>query len=657
LKNAKIMEIEKERDAVSQVAIIRLRHENETMRKLKHNIYNRLIARTEGVLIFMSATKSKRPILAVIVIIIIIAAGVGVYFATQSSSAPVSSTTSISPSTSVSLPTTLTVDERAVPGSMDPGVVIDNDGLEVAQNTNLPLVFCGYNDTSCSFNRLVPVLATSWTGSSDGMTYTFILRNGVYYNNGDPFNAYVVWWNVYRDMIINQASDFVFYLYFNTTGVTPADVNSLNNAQNMPNSTLLQIMENPHNSATVLNASAVQFHLTNPFVPFMASIETAPWVFVDPYVVEQHGGVALNAPNSYMSFNGTTVGDGPYITQVYLPSEYTVLISNPNYWAQNLTSSETNYILEPAKIPRVTIYYKTDELARALDLENKQVQAAPISFDDIKKVLQACTSCTIPNIGLSGTVEFVMIDSLKPPLNNLLLRRAIIAAINVSQIQQTVYNGYAVPFVGPEPSGLPLYPSSVPTPVYDLTLAKQDLAAAGYPNGVGLPAIDFYYFTSTYHSLEAQIMKADLAQIGITLNLHEISAATLFSFEPIPGQNATAMDMATDDWTYYADFSAYEFLIDQRFGAFGNMRNDTIYNLILKSNTEINPTARAQDIAQIAGDTQQQASEIWMGQDVNTYDTGAGMGPTFFNNCVAGLWYNTDFNGIDFNSVYYACAP
>jgi ABC-type transport system substrate-binding protein len=489
------------------------------------------------------------------------------------------------------------------------------------------------------------------------MTYTFLLRNGVYYSNGDPFNAYVVWWNVYRCLIMNQATDFVFYLYFNTTGVTVGDLNSLDNSQNTPNSTLLQIMENPDNSVTVLNASAVQFHLTNPFVAFMSSIETSPWVFVDPYVVEQHGGVALGEPNTWMSFNGTTVGDGPYITQVYFPSEYTVLISNPNYWAQNLTGSETNYILEPAKIPKVTIYYKTDELTRALDLESGQVQAAPISFDDTKKVLAACPTCVVPNIGLSGTIEFVMINTLRPPLNNILVRRAIIAAINVTQIQQTVYNGYAVPFVGPEPSGFPLYPSSVPSAVYNLTLAKQLLAAAGYPNGAGIRPIDFYYFTSTYHALEGEIMKADLAQIGITLNLHEISAATLFTLEPLPGNSTGAMDMATDDWTYYADFSAYENIIDVRFGAFGNMANDTIYNLILQSNTQTNPTIRAQDISQIASMTQQQAAEIWMGQDLNLYDTGAGMGPTFFNKCVAGLWYNTDFNGVDFNSVYYACAP
>jgi len=604
-----------------------------------------------------SQTKKSKSkiILATVVIVIVVVAGV--YFGTQlKAPASVSSTVSVS-STSVGLPTTLTVDERAGPDTMDPGVTTSNNGLEPAQNTNLPLVFCGYNDTSCSSDRLVPVLATSWTGSSDGLTYTFLLRNGVYYNNGDPFNSYVVWWNVYRDLMMNQPADFTFYLYFNTTGVTVGDVNSLNNAQNMPNSTLLQIMENPQNSVTVLNSTAVEFHLTNAFVPFMASIETAPWVFVDPYVVEQHGGVALNTPNSWMSVNGTNFGNGPYITQVYIPNEYTVMIANPNYWAQNLTGTETNYILEPAKIPTVTIYYKTNELTRGLDLEDGQVMAAPISFDDINQVLRACATCVIPNIGLSGTVEFCMINTLRPPLNNIMVRRAIIAAINVTEIEQAVYNGYAVPFVGPEPAGFPLYPSSVPPAVYNLTMAKQDLAAAGYPNGVGLRAIDFYYFTSTYHSLEAQIMKADLAQIGITLNLHEVTAATLFSLEPLPGQNATAMDMAADDWTYYADFSGYEFLIDQRFGSFGNLENDTIYNLILKSNTELNATARAQEIAQTARDVQQQASDIWMGQDLNTYDTGAGMGPTLFNKCIAGLWYNTDFNGIDFNSVYYACTP
>jgi len=87
------------------------------------------------------------------------------------------------------------------------------------------------------------------------------------------------------------------------------------------------------------------------------------------------------------------------------------------------------------------------------------------------------------------------------------------------------------------------------------------------------------------------------------------------------------------------------------------MHNDTIYNLVLKSNAELDPTARARDISQITQLTQQSASMIWLGQDLDTYDTGAGVGPVLFNKCLAGMWYNTAMNGITFNSVYYACSP
>ena len=339
------------------------------------------------------------------------------------------------------------MDEGSAPTTGDPAAAIDNNGLEIAQNTQLPLTFCA--NPSCT--TLLPVLSDSWSQSASGLSYTFNLRSGVYYNNGDPFNAYVVWYNIYRDLIINQAADFIFYAYFNTSGVTPGDVNSLNNAQNSPgtNSTLLQIMQNPSNSVTVLNSTAVEFHLTNVFVPFLETIDTAPWVFVDPYVVQQNGGIVLNTPNSWMSVNGSTVGDAPYITQTYVVNQYALLIANPHYWAQNMT---TNLILEPAKIPKVLIQYPTDELTRTEDLQSGKVQSAIVSFNDIKNVLSACTACYIPNTGTSGSIEWINIDSLKSPTNSTLVRQAMVEAINISQIQSVVYDGYAQPVVGPMPS-------------------------------------------------------------------------------------------------------------------------------------------------------------------------------------------------------------
>jgi len=602
-----------------------------------------------------TATRAKRPILAVIVIVIIVVASIGIYLATQTkSSTPTnSSLPTLTPTTSASLPTTLVIDDSYVPSTMDPAAPIENEGLQLGQEVDLPLVFCA--NASCS--SLVPVLATSWSSSSDGLTYTFLLRNDVYYSNNDPFNAYVVWWNIYRDLYINQAGDFIFYGYFNTTGVTVANLNALNNAQNMPDSNLLQVMMNPHNCVTVLNATAVQFHLTNPFVAFMETIETDPWVFIDPYFVEQNGGVAANQPNTWMSLNGNLVGNGPYIAQTYVANEYIILIANPHYWAQNLTGSESNFYIQPAKIPRVVVNYKADELTRALDLEKGQSQASIISFDDLTKVIPACTNCYIPNIGESGSVEWVMIDSLRAPLDNVLLRRAIIAAINMTQIETEVWNGYIEPFVGPEPAGLQYYNDSIKPPTYNVALAQQLMSEAGYPNGQGLRPINFYYQSGTYLSLVGQLMKQDLAVIGVDLELKGVTGNTIATLFGLPGANATAPDMMATSWCYYPDWSGYNVIIDSALGAIGNMHNETIYNLIVKTNTELDPTLRASEISQVKVDVMQSASVIWLGQDVSLFDTGQGVGPIMFNKCLSGMYYNSAFNGIPLNTIYYTCSP
>ena len=200
------------------------------------------------------------------------------------------------------------IDEPNNPDTLDPSSAFSSNGVEVVMDTNLPLMFFAKG----SYSQYIPVLAQSWNESSNGMTYTFVLRQDVHYSNGDPFNAYVVWYNVYRGLQTNAAVDFIFALCLNSSGVTAGDLNSFDNAQNLPagNSTLLQIMQNPSNSVTVLNASVVQFHLTYAFTPFLGLVVGPPYEFIDPYVVGQHGGVIVNTPNPWMSVNGSTVGDG-----------------------------------------------------------------------------------------------------------------------------------------------------------------------------------------------------------------------------------------------------------------------------------------------------------------------------------------------------------
>lgn len=99
------------------------------------------------------------------------------------------------------------------------------------------------------------------------------------------------------------------------------------------------------------------------------------------------------------------------------------------------------------------------------------------------------------------------------------LRQAISLAIDLEEVNQTFYNGRTIVYDGPIPPGLRGYPEDGTSEAAyrgpNIALAKQKLAAAGYPNGEGLPAIRFYTSQSTINVEMAEMVKRQLARINV----------------------------------------------------------------------------------------------------------------------------------------------
>ena len=288
---------------------------------------------------------------------------------------------------------------------------------------------------------------------------------------------------------------------------------------------------------------------------------------------------------------GQMLGMVHTLSHPYVPNQYAVLEANPHYWAQNMTS---NFYLQPAVIPQVMINFKPDELTRILDLENDRAQGGIVAFNDVNKTLQADSQLTVPNIGPSGGIEFISLNTEYGPLNNTLVREAVMAALNLTEIQQIAFAGYATPFVGPLPSGDPDYNNSILPPAYNVTLAEELLSEAGYPGGKGLPTLTMDYSQSSDIALVAQIMASELSQVGITLTSQVIS---LVAFPSIDGLSPSkAPDFTYNGWFYWPDFTGYEYLVDSSFGVYLDFYNQTVHNLIIESNSQTNATLRAQEI-------------------------------------------------------------
>ena len=413
---------------------------------------------------FSTRAISRTATAAVIIAVIVIAAVAGYFY-----------TSTLLPSQG---PTTLVVDKANELQSIDPAFDYEYAGWEVIANLYDTLVTYDKSDPS----KFVGALATSWTASSDGLVHTFKLRENVKFSNGDPLDASAVKYSVDRILKMNQPPSWILSQSLNLESVK------------------------------VIDNLTVEFHLTQPYAAFLATMATVTAAIVNPNVVEAHGGVVENAVNTWMDSNAA--GSGPFVLQEWIKGDHLTLARNPQYWGT------------PPKLEKVIMYYKTSVQTRLMDLKSGFAQIAVIDVNHVGDV-QGVEGIVVQNIGLTQHIDFVYMNTKTFPFNNMLLRKAVVHAINYDAIKSGINKDLIVRYVGPFPKGMEGYDESIEPYKYDPELAKQLLAQAGYPDGNGLPQITYlYYSRDASVALIAQEIQQDLANVGINVNLLGVSFAT-----------------------------------------------------------------------------------------------------------------------------------
>jgi peptide/nickel transport system substrate-binding protein len=357
---------------------------------------------------------------------------------------------------------------------------------EIIQNTHdtlvdLDKVTDAAGNVMRDVNKLIPALAESWQVSPDGKTFTFPLRKGAKFNNGDPVNAQAVKDSVAHDLKVPNMQKRLTSL---------ASLDSLDRV-------------------TVDDEYTVSFHLpvpSNVFVPltskfFFGIVNTRQIEDSAPTFEKQQAWAAVNV-----------TGSGPFSVEKYEPGVQLVLKAKPDYWGGKPYFASVIYRIIPEANDRLMLLRNGD-----IDI------AYDISLKDYG------TLRSDPNINAYATpgygILFMHFRLQEKPWDNVLLRKAIAYAIPYDTIIKTVSYGFASPAQSTFPAGMEGYVPANPYK-YDLEQAKQLLTQAGYPGGKGLAPLTFNIKQGNPEEESVAVyIQAELAKLGVTINIKPLSVA------------------------------------------------------------------------------------------------------------------------------------
>ncbi|MCR5286300.1 MAG: peptide ABC transporter substrate-binding protein [Treponema sp.] len=374
-----------------------------------------------------------------------------------------------------------------------------------------------------SNNNIVAASADKWEQSSDGLTWTFHLRDGLKWSDGSALTAndFVYAWRRVADP--NTAAPYGYDLLNIVKGYKEASEGDT---------------EKLGVEATDDNTFVV--HLTNPCIYFDKIAAFAVLVPVQKATIEANGESWSINPSSYVT-------NGPYYMTEYTDGSQIVFTKNPNYWdAANITFEKIVWHL--IEDPNTSYNaYNQNVLQMIKDVPTEEIPS-----------LRGNSQFHVEPI--MGTY-YITFNTQKAPFNNSDVRKALSLAIDRKHVATTIMQGTYTPaknFVGPgisdaapassfEDVTRATYGDHFDTDNYeaDLAKAKELLASAGYPEGKGFPTFEYLTNDSGYHKAVAEYLQAAWAELGITMTVNIQEWKTMTA-----DRRSGNFDIARNGWVY-----------------------------------------------------------------------------------------------------------
>lgn len=326
-------------------------------------------------------------------------------------------------------------------------------------------------------------LAASWTTAPDGVTWTFALRKGVAFQDGTPFDADAVIFNL--DRYFKKGSPY----YTDALGAAAQEYGG--------DITSYRKVDDDH---VTLVTKAVNGHFTDDLTHLLIASPTA---------VKKYGSAG---------FSQHPVGTGPFSFVSQSSNQEIDLAANPHYWRG------------APKLDRLVVKALPDAAARTAALRSGDVNLIDYPNPDDIAGLTAAGATVETNS--YDHVWYWILDQSKAPWKDPRVRQAANYAINRQAIAHDLLHDTAAPAYQAAPKGTLAYDPAGNVYSYDPAKAEQLLAAAGYPHGFSTTVTVPTAGSGNLLPVPiAEAIQRDLAAVGITVRIRTTDWSSLLGSE------------------------------------------------------------------------------------------------------------------------------
>jgi len=342
---------------------------------------------------------------------------------------------------------------------------------------------------------LQPLLAESWEKDAEGKVWIFHLRNGVEWDDGVQFTAedVVFSFNTYVDPKVNSRRHYWLANVLGYDEFRAGTADSLAGVQ-------------------VLDEYTVRVELKEA-LPLWVKLSATYIVIFPEHILGDVSPEEVIGDSYWMN----RVGTGPFKWVKYVPDQYIELVRNENYF------------LGAPQIEHLIYRFYSDAASHVAALERGEIdmtayEGTLINLDDVQRVSKASGVDVV--VMSKGMPNFIRFNHNRPEWSDIRIRQAIRYAINVDGIMENLMSGYGLPAYTAFPQAWAI-PDGLNKYEYNPGKARQLLEEAGWDSN---REVDFVY---EYGDLDTQnqllAIQADLAQVGMKVNLRKVDAATSVS--------------------------------------------------------------------------------------------------------------------------------